>query len=128
MVNHRMRSRAFRDHFVRPIEKEALDRPCLAFAKLEPTFFVSDSVVFAQCIRPRPKQRLQPMRQKHHCKSGDYALKGCRECADLCDFSDALTVVARSLSLLVSRLSVLVVYLGPGLCFSLHEWAASLLS
>ena len=28
--------------------KEAPDRPCLAFAKLEPTFFVADSVVFAR--------------------------------------------------------------------------------
>ena len=28
--------------------KEAPDRPCLAFAKLEPTFFCSDQVVFAR--------------------------------------------------------------------------------
>ena len=51
---------------------------------------------------------------------------GCSECADLCDFSDALTVVARCLSLLVSRLSVLVVYLaGPGGYVFLCEWAAA---
>ena len=50
MVNLRCRDGgpAFPDHFVRPIEGSAADRPCMELAKLAPTFFVPESVVFAR--------------------------------------------------------------------------------
>ena len=53
LVPHLLRQRsrcgpAFRDHFVRPIEGSAGSPMFMELAKLAPTFFGPDSVVFAR--------------------------------------------------------------------------------